>query len=385
MMPTDAALDPAEADHDVGGVERLHLEEVAGVDDVLDDLVHVVRLVGRVGDQRVELAVRIRDLELDVALVDRQLGQVVVRQEADERARVVERVVLVARQVVRDAADLVVGERAAELLEADVLTRDGLDDVGSGHEHVAGLVDHDHEVGERGGVDGAARGRAHDDRDLRDDAGCRGVEAEDLAVLAEGDHALLDPGAARVEHADDGDAGLEGELHDLDDLLAGDLAERAAEDREVLGVDRDLAAVDRAGSGHHRVAVGAVVLHAEGVGAVSHELVELDEGALVEQQLDALARRLLALGMLLLDRRLAARRHGRVVADLEVGEFSRGRGEFFGAGGGRRRGVGCHAVQPIDHSPGEPVGGCRQKPRSGLGSAGLDCPSARASAAPPTP
>ena len=42
---------------------------------------------------------------------------------------------------------------------------------------------------------------------------------------------------------------------------------------------------------------------------------------------DALARRHLALGVLLLDRRLAARGHGLVVALLEVGELAGGRGE----------------------------------------------------------
>ena len=46
--------------------------------------------------------------------------------------------------------------------------------------------------------------------------------------------------ARRVEDADDRHAGLQRELHDLDDLLARDLAERAAEDREVLRVHRDL-------------------------------------------------------------------------------------------------------------------------------------------------
>ena len=189
---------------------------------------------GRVRDERVELAVVVGDLELDVALVDLRLCEVVVGQEADERARVVERVILVAREVVRDTGDLVVGEGAAELLHADVLAGDGLDHVGAGDEHLAGLVDHDHEVGERGGVHRAAGCRAHDDRDLRDDAGGLGVAAEDLAVLAERDDALLDARAAGVEHADDRHAGLDGVVHDLDDLLAGDLAERAAEDGEVL-------------------------------------------------------------------------------------------------------------------------------------------------------
>ena len=56
--PDRAALDPAEADHDVLRVQRLHLEEV--LDDGLDDRVDVVGLVGRVGDQRVERAVLVR-------------------------------------------------------------------------------------------------------------------------------------------------------------------------------------------------------------------------------------------------------------------------------------------------------------------------------------
>ncbi len=48
---------------------------------------------------------------------------------------------------------------------------------------------------------------------------------------------------AGVEDADDRHTGLQRVLHDLDDLLAGDLPERSAEDGEVLRVDRDLTAV----------------------------------------------------------------------------------------------------------------------------------------------
>jgi hypothetical protein len=64
------------------------------------------------------------------------------------------------------------------------------------------------------------RGRPHDDRDLRDHARRRGVQAEDLAVLAESDDALLDARAAGVEDADDRHPAAQGELHDLDDLVA---------------------------------------------------------------------------------------------------------------------------------------------------------------------
>ena len=204
---------------------------------------------------------------------------------------VVDRVVFVFGEVVRDARPGVVRVRAAEFLHPDVLAGDRLDDIGAGDEHLARLVDHDDEVGEGGGVHRAAGGRAHDDRDLRDDSGCAGVQAEDLAVLAECDHALLDAGAAGVEHADDRDAAAERELHDLDDLLAGDLAERSAEGGEVLGVDRDRAAVDRADAGDDGIAVGAGLVHAERRGAVADVLVEFDEAAGVDEQLDALARR----------------------------------------------------------------------------------------------
>ena len=62
-----------------------------------------------------------------------------------------------------------------------------------------------------------------------------------------------------------------------------DLAERAAEDGEVLGEDARPAAVDRAVAGDDAVAVGAVAAPAEAVRAVPGVLVELDEDALVEQ------------------------------------------------------------------------------------------------------
>ena len=122
----------------------------------------------------------------------------------------------------------------AELLEGHVLACHGLDHVGAGDEHVAGALDHQGEVGDRGGVDGPARGRPHDQADLRDHAGGAGVAEEDLREQPERDHALLDAGAAAVVDADDRAAGLHRVVHDLDDLLAVDLAEGPAEHGEVL-------------------------------------------------------------------------------------------------------------------------------------------------------
>ena len=220
----------------------------------------------------------------------------------------------------RDARLRVVAHRAAEVLELDLLAGHRLDDVGAGDEHVRGLLDHEDEVRDGGGVDGAARARAHDQRDLRDHARALDVADEDVAVGAERDDALLDARAAGVVDPDHRAADLGRQVHDLAHLLGHHLAERAAEDREVLREHADAAALDRAVAGHHRVAPGTVALHLEVVGPVAHERVELLEGPGVEQLLDPLARGVLALRVLLLDGLLGrvVDRRGPVL--LELGE-----------------------------------------------------------------
>ena len=143
---------------------------------------------------------------------------------------------------------------AAELLERHVLAGHRLDDVGAGDEHVRGLLHHEHEVGDGGGVDGAAGARPHDHADLRDHAGRAHVALEDVAVAGERRRALLDPRAAGVVDRDERRARAIGEVHHLADLLRHDLAHGPAEHREVLASDEDLAAVDRAVAGDDAVA-----------------------------------------------------------------------------------------------------------------------------------
>ncbi len=271
--------------------------------------------------------------------------EVVLRQVGQQRLDVLDRVVLVGAEVVGVAGLGVVGARAAELLHRHVLAGDGLDDVGAGDEHVGGLVDHDREVGDRGGVDVPAGAGAHDHRDLRDHPRRVHVAPEDLAVEPERDDTLLDAGAGALVDADDRAAGLDGEVHHLGDLLAVDLAQRPAEDGEVLGEHAHLAAVDGAVAGHHAVAVRPVLLQPERHRAVPGQLVELDEGALVEEQRDPLARGLAALGVLLLDRLRRPGVHGLVEPPVEVGQLA-GRGVDVDAGvlGGQIRalaGPGC--------------------------------------------
>ena len=222
---------------------------------------------------------------------------------------------------VGDARLRVVGHRPAQLLELDLLAGDRLDHLGAGDEHVRGLLDHEDEVGHRRRVDGAARARAHDRRDLRDHPRALDVADEDVAVGAERDHALLDPGAARVVEADHRRPDLRRQVHDLAHLLRHHLAERAAEDGEVLAEDEHRAPVDGPVAGDHRVSPGTLVVHVEFVRAVADEGVELLERARVEQLLDPLARGQLALRVLLLNRLFGRRVDGLLPQLAQVGEL----------------------------------------------------------------
>ena len=217
-----------------------------------------------------------------------------------------------------------VGVGTAQLLHRHVLAGDRLDDVRTGDEHLTGLVDHHDEVGQRRGVDVPTGGSAHDQRDLRDDAGGQDVVVEDLAVQAQRDDTLLDAGARAVIDADQRPAGLGRQLLDLDDLLAVDLAEAAAEHRHVLAEDAHVAAVDGAVAGDHAVAERTLLAQPEVGAAVPGQRVELDERPLVEQGIDALARGQLALGVHLVDRGLADRVQRLLGPLAQFGELARG-------------------------------------------------------------
>ncbi len=296
---------------------------MAVVHDLLNDLAHVVGLVGGIRDQRVQGEVVVVDFQFLLVLQDRGLGQVVGGQEVQELADELDGVRLVRGQVGGGSGGGVVLAGAAQGLHVHVLAGDGLDDVRAGDEHVRGLVHHDHVVGQGGGVGRAAGGGAHDERNLRDDAGSVDVVAEDVREHGQRGDAFLDAGAAAVEDAHHRAAVAQREFLDLDDLLAVDLAQRAAVDGEVLAVDRHRAAVHRAVAGDEPVAERLLLLHAEGRGTVHGQGVELDEGALVQQEVDAFAGGVLAACVLLFDCFRAGRLLGTSLAVAEVCNLSR--------------------------------------------------------------
>src|SRR5690606_13555120 len=106
---------------------------------------------------------------------------------------------------------------------------------------------------------------------------------------------------ARVVEADDRRPTLHRQIHDLADLLRVGPGQAATEDGEVLGEDVDDATVDLAIAGDDAVAGDLLRLHVKVSAAVGDELVQLDEGARVEQQGDALARGQLACVVLALN------------------------------------------------------------------------------------
>jgi hypothetical protein len=82
-------------------------------------------------------------------------------------------------------------------------------------------------------------------------------------------------------------------------LLRVRLAQRPAEDPEVVRVGEDGAPVHLPPAGDHAVGVGLSLLDAEADGAVPAQLLDLGEGVLVEEQGQALVHGELALGFLL--------------------------------------------------------------------------------------
>src|SRR5699024_8082566 len=267
----------------------LDLHVVAVVGDGGDDVADVVRLRRVVRDDVVERHVVLGDLRGEVRLDNFRDGVVVVRQVVQQVADPVEGVLVVGGGVVRVAGQLHVGGGAAELFLGDFLAGDGLDDVGAGDEHAGGVLHHDDEVGQGGGVGVAAGAGAEDDGDLGDDAGGLDVVVEGLGDVIQGDGAVLDAGAGALVQADDRAAGLDGQLLQLDHLLAVNLAEGATEDGAVLGEDADLATVDGAPAGDDAVGGGTLGDQAEVRGAGGRQGIGLDEGGLVAEVGDAVA------------------------------------------------------------------------------------------------
>ena len=108
---------------------------------------HVVWLVRRVWNKGVEFQIFICNFEHTGRFVCNGLAQIVFWQVAQQRTRVVERILFIVREVVRNTRSRVVSASSTEFFHANVFTGHGLNDVRAGDEHVRCLVDHNHKVG----------------------------------------------------------------------------------------------------------------------------------------------------------------------------------------------------------------------------------------------
>ncbi len=125
----------------------LHFEEVAVVDHRMNHILHVIRQIRLRRHDLVEGSVS--SVSRIGASLARRVVQIIRRHKAQQLAHHRQALGIVVRQKVRHAGSFVVRHGATKLLFCYFLMRDGLDHVRPGNEHVGGLVDHQHEVGNR--------------------------------------------------------------------------------------------------------------------------------------------------------------------------------------------------------------------------------------------
>ncbi len=203
---------------DVLGELRLHLEELTIVGDCRNHLIHVVGLVGVVGQNLVEQV----GLAVDGigALYAGSLLSVVGRNVAQELLDHLHALLLGLGREAGHTALAGVNAGATEVLGVDVLAGDGLHHLRTGEEHVAGALGHEDEVGEGRGVNGTTGAGAHDGGNLGNHTRSEDVALEDLTVTGQSRDAFLNAGATGVVHADDRRTIAHGHIHNLADLLS---------------------------------------------------------------------------------------------------------------------------------------------------------------------
>ena len=270
------------------GEELLDLEPAAFVDDGFDELPHVVATVRFSWYQ---VAGRLRQSSRGFCVGGRRLFARPQRHVFEVGATELDRLLVICDQRVPTTALRAVHAGATELLEAHLLADDDLDHARRSEVHRSVALDHHDDVAEGGYVGAPCGGRPEEQADLRHLAGQLHLVEEDASrVTPAGEHVDLvsDPRAGGVDEVEEGHADAGGGFLDAHDLFHGAGAPAAGLDRGVVGHDGDLPAFDRAQPGDHSVRRQFFGQH------VGEEPI-FDEGALVQQQVEALARRELVL------------------------------------------------------------------------------------------
>ena len=274
----------------------MHFEHLTIVNDGGNDLVHVVGLIGRLGDDFVQRILHAVD---GIGAFDaRSLLHIVLGNVAEQLTNHCDSFVLVLGSKMCNARLGGVNRCTAELLLIDNFAQYFLDNLRAGEEHVGRVLDHQHEVGEGRRIDRTAGAGTHDAGDLRNDTRCKNITLEDLAKACHRSDAFLNAGTTRVVETDERSAYTHGHVHDLADLLGHGDAKRTTADRKVLSIEEDESPADGSRSCDNTIAERVRLVGAEVGATVDQEHVGLLERAWIDQCLNALACRQLALGML---------------------------------------------------------------------------------------
>ena len=263
------------------------------IDKRFNDLDHVVVLLGGFRNQGCDLTCAFFGA-IVFEEIARRLLIAVLRQVGQQSACVIQGLVLIFGKEVRNARHRVVQVAATEVFRGNFLAGRSLHNGRAGNKHVRGVLRHDDEVGECRPVDRATRAGAQNYRNLRDDSRGLGGLAENSTVLRKRGDAFLDASTARIQKRNDRNSHREGAIHEEKDLIAFNLAQCAAADREVLGVNGDRPAIQRADTRDD----GRTEL--TGLDVAAGVAIELAEGALVKQVVQALAGGLASASMLCL-------------------------------------------------------------------------------------
>ena len=153
-QPYRSPIHPGEPNHHVGGKVLVHFHELFIVDDLVDDLPHVVGTVGIIGHQVTQVwfppGCRV------VGLLLWGILQVVTRQETQQMPHLVDAFFFSFVDELGHAAAGGMGRCPAQVFVGYLFTSNRLDHVGAGDIHLAGALNHEHEIGDGWRVDRAA-------------------------------------------------------------------------------------------------------------------------------------------------------------------------------------------------------------------------------------
>ena len=280
-----ATLHATETNNNVLGEVGGDFEELVIIDDHLQELLHIIGHVGvsrdNVHEGGIGAVTRIvADTSGNAILVVQ--GEVVV-----ELAHGTEHLDIVIVSTVSDTGLLGVDGGTTELFLSDLFSSDGLDDIGTGDEHVGGIAHHEDEIGNGRGVHSTTSARTHDQGDLRNHTRGKSVTLENLRVTSQRIATFLNTSTARIVQTDHGSTHIHSLIHHLADLLSIRARKRTAQHGEILGKEEDQTAVDGTMTRDNTITRIVLLLHTKVSAAVSLQLVVFAEGTLIHEQLNS--------------------------------------------------------------------------------------------------